>query len=849
MAIDKGLYKAPQGLEALAAQEPEIEIEIEDPESVKIKAGGVEIEIDPDAESGEDFYANLAEEMDDRDLQTLVSELAADVKNDANSRTDWERMLKDGIQLLGLKYEERSEPWSGACGVFHPMITEAVIRFQSDTIMETFPASGPVKTKIVGKITRDKEEAADRVSEDLNWQLTENMTEFRPEHERMLWSLAGAGSAFKKVYKDPQLDRQTSVFVSAEDILLPYGTSELLTCPRITHRMRKNKNEIALLQYSGFWRDVDLGEPPKFTTEIQKKKDEETGFSANNDERYIINECAVDLNLPGYEDEDKDGEPTGIALPYIVTYDDSTNTVLSIRRNWRENDKKRLKRLHYVQYQYIPGFGPYGFGLFHLIGGLAKAGTSILRQLVDAGTLSNLPGGLKTRGLRIKGDDTPIAPGEWRDVDIGSGALRDNILPLPYKEPSNVLAILLDKIIEEGRRFSATADMKAADMSANAPVGTTLAILERTLKVMSAVQARVHFSFKQELRLIAELVRDDAPSNEEYAYDVDSPQGRKAKYDDYRHVEIIPVSDPNAATMSQRVVQYQAVIQLSQSAPQIYDLPELHKQMLHVLGIKNIEKLIPTTNDIKPTDPVQENQNLLIAKPVKAFAYQDHEAHIKVHTMLMQDPRLKQLIAQNPQAQAIMGAAQSHLAEHAGFMYRNKMAESLGVPLPTYEDGMPEEMETQLSQLLAEAAPQVLAQSQAFMAQQQAQQNMQDPLIQLQQQEMQLKMQELQARTQQSMQELQLQQQELERKKNKDTLDAAAKADELKLREAEINARRETEGARMGIEIQKHKAQLEAQQQTEGTRIGVDIAKHKADLYNQRQSNRQKETSQTKEPK
>lgn len=814
MVMAKSLYQAPQGMDE--SQEPDIEIEIEDPESVNIGIDGIEIELEPGKDASEDFGANLAEEMDQRDLLTLASELAADVKNDINSRKDWEDMMKEGIKLMGLKYETRTEPWPGACGVFHPMITEAVVRFQSDTIMETFPARGPAKTKIVGKQTVEKEDAAERVAEDLNWQLTENMSEFRPEHERMLWSLPGAGSAFKKVYKDPTLARQTSVFVPAEDIMLPYGASELLTCHRITHRMRKTKNEVVRLQYDGFWRDFELGDPPKSTTDIQKRKDLELGVSAINDDRYVIYESSVDLDLPGFEDEDKDGEPTGIALPYIVTYVEGTNEVLSIRRNWKETDKTKQKRIHYVHYQYIPGFGAYGFGLFHLIGGFAKSATSIIRQLVDAGTLSNLPGGLKSRGLRIKGDDTPIAPGEFRDVDIGSGAIRDNILPLPYKEPSQVLAGLLDKIVDEGRRFAATSDMKVADMSNQAPVGTTLAILERTLKVMSAVQARVHFAFKQELKLIAELVREDYPDGKEYPYDVDAPNGRKAKYEDYRYVEIIPVSDPNAATMSQRVVQYQAVLQLAQTAPQLYDMPELHKQMLHVLGIKNVEKLIPASEDQKPTDPVQENQNILSGKPVKAFAYQDQEAHIQVHMAAMQDPQMQKIIGQNPQAQVISAAMMAHISEHVGFAYRNKMSMALGAPLPDSTEGLTPEIEYQLSQLLAQAAPQVLAQSQALVAQKQAQQNQEDPLIQMQQKELQIK------------------EQEVQRKAMKDKVDAAARADEIRLKEEKMHGDQELAGTKLGIEIKRDKEKNEAAQEAEGVRMGLDIAKHKATLLSQR---------------
>ena len=824
--MDKGLYQAPQGIEAAVQDQPDIEIEIVDPESVKINGE----EILPEEEAL-DFSINLAEDMEPRELQIIMSDLAGEIRNDLDSRKEWESMLKEGVTLLGLKYEERTEPWPGACGVFHPMITEAVIRFQSETITESFPAAGPVKTKIVGKQTKEKDEAASRVAEDMNWQLTDNMTEFRPEHERMLFSLPGSGSAFKKVYRDPALDRQTSVFVAAEDIILPYGTSEMLTCPRITHRMRKTKQEIKRFQQNEFWLDVEIGDPPKVTTELQQRKDKEMGVSPINDNRYVIYESCTDIDLPGFEDKDEDGEPTGIALPYIITYIDGINQVLSIRRNWKEGDKTKQKRLHYAHYQYIPGFGAYGFGLFHLIGGFAKSATSLMRQLVDAGTLSNLPGGLKSRGLRIKGDDTPIAPGEFRDVDIGSGAIRDNILPLPYKEPSAVLAGLLEKIIEEGRRFASSSDANIADMSNQAPVGSTLAILERTLKVMTAVQARVHYSFKQELRLIADIVRDDSPANEEYEYDVDAAQGRKAKYEDYRHVEIIPVSDPNASTMSQRVVQYQAVLQLSQSAPQIYDLPELHKQILHVLGIKNIEKLIPTAKDQKPVDPVQENQNVLTGKPVKAFAYQDHEAHIKVHTAAAQDPQIQQLIGQNPQAQVIQGALMAHITEHVGYAYRNKMSQALGVPLPDSEEGLTPEMEYQFSQLLAQAAPQVLAQSQALVAQKQAQQNAQDPLIQMQQQELEIK------------------KQDVERKAKKDMLDAAAKADELKLKEQQEQNRMELEGTKIGIDVKKHQTDVANKQETEGTRMGLDIAKHKEQMRVQSMQQAQQARQQVQQKK
>lgn len=742
--IDKALFQQPKGMEELAQDEEPIEIEIVDPEAVHIGMGDMSIDIIPGDEENE-FNMNLAEDMDADDLQSMSGDLSSDIDNDKNSRKEWEKSYTEGLKLLGLQYEERTEPWNGASGVFHPMITEAVVRFQSESITEAFPAQGPVRTKILGKETLEKKEAAQRVEADMNYELTEVMREFRPEHERMLWSLPATGSAFKKVYYDPSLGRQVSMFIPAEDILLPYGTTDLDTCYRLTHVMRKTKNEIIKLQKAGFYCDIDLPDTDKVQTNIQKAKDKETGFSDLNDDRYTIYECHVDLDLEGFKDKDGDGEETGIALPYVITIIKGTNDVLAIRRNWKEDDDLRLKRQHFVHYQYIPGFGAYGFGLFHLIGGFAKSATSLMRQLVDAGTLSNLPGGLKSRGLRIKGDDTPIAPGEWRDVDIGSGALRDNILPLPYKEPSATLFQLLGTIVEEGRRFAATADMKVSDMSAQAPVGTTLALLERQLKVMSAVQARMHYALKQELGLLAIIIRDY--TDEDYDYEPeDAP--RKAKASDYNHVDIIPVSDPNAATMSQRVVQYQAVIQMAQMAPDIYDLPQLHRNMLEVLGIKNADKLVPLEEDQKPKDPVSENMAALKLEPLKAFFYQDHESHIKVHMMAMQDPIVMQLVGQNPKAPQIQAAMMAHVAEHVGFGYRQKIEQQLGMPLPPPDEKMSPQIEIELSGMMAQAAQRVLQQSQAMASQQQAQQQAQDPLLQMQQQELQLKQQELQLKAQ-----------------------------------------------------------------------------------------------------
>ena len=821
MNFDKALYQAPQGLEE--ENEPEIEIEIVDPEEVNIGIGDLEISIVKD--EIQDFDANLAEEIDANALQSLAGDLEGDIDNDRNSRKDWEKTYTDGLKLLGLQYEERTEPWNGASGVFHPMITEAVVRFQSEAIMEAFPAAGPVRTKILGKQTPQKQEAAARVEADLNYELTDVMREFRPEHERMLWSLPAAGSAFKKVYYDPNMGRQVSMFIPAEDMLLPYGTTDLDTAYRVTHVMRKTKNEIIKLQQAGFYMDIELPDAPKSYTDIQKAKDKETGFSDINDDRYTLYESHVDLDLEGFEDLDEDGEPTGVSLPYVVTLIKGTNDILSIRRNWKEDDDLRHKRQHFVHYQYIPGFGAYGFGLFHLIGGFAKSATSIMRQLVDAGTLSNLPGGFKTRGMRIKGDDTPIAPGEFRDVDIGSGAMRDNIMPLPYKEPSNVLYTLLGNIVEEGRRFAATADMKISDMSAQAPVGTTLALLERQLKVMSAVQARMHYAFKQELRLLAGIIRDY--TDPDYDYDPDKGE-RRAKIEDYEHLDIIPVSDPNAATMSQRVVQYQAVMQMAAMAPAIYDMPQLHRNMLEVLGIKDADKLVPLPDDQKPLDPVTENMAILNGKPVKAFMYQDHKSHIQVHMSLVQDPVVAASIGQNPKAQAISAALMAHVADHAGFAYRQQIEQQLGMSLPPQDEKLPAEIEFALSGMMAQAANQVLQTNKAQQAQQQAQQQSQDPLVQMQMQDQQMKMQDQQLKAQIAQQKAQLETQKLQLAAQKVMLDAAAKQDQIELEQQKLEGHLQLESMRVGAQINESKAKMTAQQEEAGIRLGIDVAKEKA---------------------
>jgi hypothetical protein len=732
-------------------EEPALEIEIEDPESVKIGIDGVEIELMPEPETADTFDANLAEYMDEGELQSLASELIDLVDADINSRKDWTEMFVKGLEVLGMKYEERTEPWNGACGVYSPLLTEAAIRFQSEMITETFPAQGPVKTQIIGAVDRLKEEAAERVRDDMNYMLTERMIDYRSEHERMLYSLGLSGAAFKKIYPNPSTELPAAPFVPAEDLIMPYGASNVYTAERVTHVMRKTENEIKKLQVAGFYKDVELGEPVRFFTDIEKKKAEEQGYTLTDDDRYQVLEIHVDWDMPGYEDE--------VPLPYVVTVERGTNTVLSIRRNWNEDDDKKLKRQHFVQYTYIPGFGAYGLGYIHLIGGYARAGTSIIRQLVDAGTLSNLPGGLKSRGLRIKGDDTPIAPGEFRDVDIPSGSVRDNIMPLPYKEPSQVLAALLQQITEDGRRLAAIADLKISDMSAQAPVGTTLAILERQLKTMSAVQARVHASLRMEFKLLKGIIRDFLPTS--YPY---TPEGgdRAVKQADYDLVEVIPVSDPNAATMAQRIMQYQAALQLAQGAPQIYDLPQLHRQMLEVLGIKNAEKLVPVEDDQKPRDPVSENMSFLTGKPTKAFIYQDHQAHITTHMSMMQDPMIMQMMGQNPMAQQMMGAVMAHIAEHMAFAYRQQIEQQLGVPMTAPDQELDEQTEVQLSRLVAQAAQQLLQSNMGKAQQQQAQQQAQDPALQMAQAELQLKQAEMQRKSQNDQMDFQIAQQKLQ---------------------------------------------------------------------------------------
>jgi hypothetical protein len=808
MDIDKSLNQAPLGMSPMNTEMdegPDIEIEIEDPESVNIGIDGMEIEIDPSEDEG-DFNDNLAEELDEGMLTELAGDLLGEFDEDISSRKDWIQTYVDGLELLGMKVEDRTEPWPGACGVHHPLLSEAVVKFQAETMSETFPAQGPVRTQIIGKETNEKKDAAMRVQADMNYQLTDVMVEYRPEHERMLWGLGLAGNAFKKVYFDPSLGRQVSMYVAAEDVVVPYGASSLEVAERVTHVMRKTPNELKKLQASGFYRDIDLPDPVNSMDEVEQKISEQLGFRAETDDRYKLLEMHVDIVIEDDKYRDKEENDLGIALPYVITIDKETETVLSIRRNWNPDDKKKLKRNHFVHYSYVPGFGFYAFGLIHLIGAFAKSGTSLIRQLVDAGTLSNLPGGFKTKGLRVKGDDTPISPAEWRDVDVASGTMRDNIMPLPYKEPSQVLYSLLGTIVDEGRRFAGMADMKVSDMSAQAPVGTTLAILERTLKMMSAVQARVHYAMKREFQLLKGIIRDYTPDT--YSYEPEEG-GRRAKKSDYDNVEVIPVSDPNAATMAQKIVQYQAVIQLAQGAPQIYDLPYLHRQMLEVLGIKNAEKLVPLKDgdDMKPRDPVSENMDVINGKPVKAFIYQDHEAHIAVHTSALQDPKLMQLMGQNPNAQSMMASMQAHIAEHLAFEYRRQVEEQAGVPLPPPNAEMDENTEVAISRLAAQASQQLLQKNQAEAAQQQAQQMAQDPIIQMQQQELEIK------------------KGELELKRQKLQIDAAEKQDRLELEQMRIESQEEIAGLQVGAKLATSKADLEAKQEEAGLRMGIDIAR------------------------
>ena len=820
MAIEKGIYAAPESIEDVEVEEADMEadlsIEIVDPEMVTLSDGSMEITLIPDANETDlmAFDANLVDALDEGLLNELSDELIGMVDADVDSRKDWAETYVKGLDILGFKYEERTTPWQGACGVNSTVLAEAAIRFQAETMSETFPAQGPVKVKVLGKETKEKLEAAERVKADMNYELTENMVEYRPEHERMLYSLGLAGSAFKKVYFDPNMGRQAAIYIPAEDVIVPYGASNIESAERVTHVMRKTKNEIMKLQVSGFYAGVELGDPRPFHTDIEEKKAEEGGYDITDDDRYTIYEIHADIIIEGVDDED------GIAKPYIVTIERGTEEILSIRRNWNEGDDLTLKRQHFVHYVYVPGFGFYGLGLIHIVGGYAKAGTSIIRQLVDAGTLSNLPGGLKSRGLRIKGDDSPIEPGEFKDVDVPSGSIRENIMPLPYKEPSQTLLALLNQITTEGRRLGAISDMNISDMSANAPVGTTLALLERTLKPMAAVQARVHYAMKLEFKMLKAIMAEEAAVDYDYMPNRGEVAARQA---DYAMVDVIPVSDPNSSTMAQRVVQYQAVLKMSQQAPQIYNLPQLHRQMIEVLGVKNADKLVPTEDDVKPTDPVSENMNALTGTPIKAFLTQDHEAHIAAHQSFMQDPMIAQTIGQNPQAQQIMAALQAHIAEHLGFRYRKQMEDKLGVALPPPNEELPEEIEVQLSRLISEGGKQLTQQHKQEAAQKAAQQKQQDPVIQLQQAELQVKQQDVQRKAQKDQMDAQLKQAELQRKMQKDQADVAVDQQQLEIERQELE-----------IDAQKAGAKLAADRRTANTKLDLDLMKATSEVERKR---------------
>ena len=782
-----------------------LEILVSNPDEVAITTedGGMIIDFDPASEDlGEEFNDNLAEHMDDSSLQSLGSEMVGYYMGDKESRKDWEDTYIKGLDQLGLKIENRTDPWDGACGVFHPLLTEAVVRFQAQAITEVFPPKGPVRTQIIGTVDAEKEEQAKRVKDYLNYLLTDKMTEYRIETEKLLFSLPLAGSAFRKVYYDHNMDRPCSMFVPAEDFVVSYGASDLSTCERATHVMKKTANEVRKLQVNGFYRDVKLSSPSDVVDDIQEKYNQLTGDNANYDydQRHTLLEMMVNLDLEDFPDM-KDGEPTGIALPYIVTIELASRTILSIRRNWYEDDEQKMPRQHFVHYQYLPGLGFYGFGLIHLIGGIAKSATSLLRQLVDAGTLSNLPGGLKARGLRIKGDDTPIMPGEFRDVDIPGGAIRDNITFLPYKEPSAVLYQLLDNLVEEGRRFASVADMKVADMNNQAPVGTTLAILERSMKVMGAVQARIFASMKQELKILTGIVRDFGPT--EYPYQIEGQELVAEDFDD--RIDVIPVADPNASTTAQRIMQYQAALQLAQQAPQMYNMAELHRQMLEVLGIRDPDKIVPLEDDIPPLNPVSENMNILNETPVKAFMYQDHEAHIQTHMAMSDDPKIKELIGQSPNVNAIMGAFAEHVTEHIGFQYRREIEEQLGVPLPPPEEPLPEDIEVRLSKLVAEAAQRVLNKDLAEQRQKEIQEKMEDPVIQ------------------QRERELDIREQDVQRKMK---ADAEKIATDIK----KIESQEKIAGAKIGADLITDKESITSQEKIAGAKIGKDVAETLLDI-------------------
>tara|TARA_R110001592_G_scaffold24143_2_gene93686 strand:- start:17098 stop:19545 length:2448 start_codon:yes stop_codon:yes gene_type:complete len=809
MAVEKQMTPSDFDIE----ETDEVEIQVVNPEAVSIEADGEEVIIDFTGEFteelvGPDHDSNLAEYIEDDELGALASELVDDFVADRQSRKDWARSYVKGLDLLGMKIEERTQPWAGAAGVFHPVLTEAVVRFQAQAMSELFPASGPVRTKVMGKKDQEKLDQAQRVETEMNYLLTEEMTEYRDETEQMLFRLPLAGSSFKKVYYDPIMERPCAMFVPAEDFVVSYGAADLATAPRYTHVMKKTPNEIAELQFNNFYLDVELPAPEPDYSDIQEKYDEIDGETAvlEDDDRHTILEVHADLLMPEPFDD-----PDGLARPYVVTIDKSSLTVLSIRRNWYEEDIKKRKRAHFVHYRYLPGLGFYGTGLIHLIGGLAKSATSILRQLIDAGTLSNLPAGLKARGLRIKGDDSPLMPGEFRDVDVPGGAIRDSIAFLPYKEPSSVLYQLLGNIVEEGRRIGSVADVQVGNLNPQAPVGTTLALMERSMKVMSGVQARLHAALKKELRILAKIVKDYMSA--EYIYDMEGDFSRQSDFDG--RVDVIPVSDPNASTMAQRVVQYQAAMQLAQQAPNLYNMGLLHRQMLEVLGIKDADEIIKLPDDIKAADPVTENMAILKQEPVKAFKYQDHEAHIQVHMAAMQDPKLQEIVGQSPFAAAIQAAMAAHITEHVAFQYRKEIEKNLGVAMPDEEKPLPEDVELEISRLASEAAQKLLRKDQAEVAQKQAMQQQQDPLTQIQQRELALKEAEFEHKKQLDVAKLQA--------------DMQAKEANIDLQEDRLKSEERREGARLGVKVATEADQARRADMKDGIDLGREMAREMSD--------------------
>tara|TARA_B100000927_G_scaffold57669_1_gene44541 strand:- start:6807 stop:9236 length:2430 start_codon:yes stop_codon:yes gene_type:complete len=802
MAIEKPLAPIDIGPRPVEpTDEQKVEVEVVNPEAVSIETedGGMIIDFgkEEDNETSE-FDSNLAEFIEDSELDKLANDLLSSFESDKQSRSEWAKSYVKGLDLLGMKIEERQQPWAGSSGVFHPVLTESIVRFQAQAMGEIFPAQGPVRTKTVGKISREKTEQAKRVENEMNYLLTEEMTEYRDETEQMLFKLPLAGSAFKKVYYDPLLERPCAMFVPAEDFVVSYGVTDLMTCERYTHVMKKTQNEVAKLQDNGFYRDVELPEPEPEYTDIQEKYDDLDGESGvlEDDDRHTLLEMHADIELPEpFQEED------GIARPHVITIEKSSRTILSIRRNYYEDDEKKRKRQFFVHYRYLPGLGFYGTGLIHLIGGLAKSATSILRQLIDAGTLSNLPAGLKARGLRIKGDDSPLMPGEFRDVDVPGGAIRDAITFIPYKEPSSVLYQLLQNIVDEGRRIGSVADIQVGDINAQAPVGTTLALMERSMKVMSGVQARLHAALKKELRLLSNIVKDYM--GPDYVYEMEGEFSRTKDFDE--RVDVIPVSDPNAATMSQRIMQYQSALQLSQQAPQLYDMGKLHRQMLEVLGIDQAKEIIKLPDDIKPSDPVTENMAMLKQEPVKAFKYQDHEAHIQVHRAAIEDPKLREIVGQSPFAAAIQAAMTAHITEHVAFQYRKEIEERLGVPMPDEDKPLPEDVEEELSRITAEAAGKLLTKNTQEAQQMEQQKLEKDPLTQIQRKELEIKEKELQHK-------IDLDNAKLELEKMK-----ADNNEDIQMER--IKSENKREGARLAVEVAKERNKATK----DGTKLAIEL--------------------------